>query len=274
MEDFNCLSYWFAHLEQVEGLLLPETRIVHAADPGGLLGVVDGGGLQPAEELAKAIGAQAADIGYPCFLRTGHLSAKHDWRQTCWVESPEHLVPHIVRLVEASQCASIMGLPVDVWVVRKPIETKPIGRSKNGMPMGIERRYFIADGQVVCHHPYWPPEAVVQYAAELEGCKPQDVRQLRMSLVMDEDQDLRQMAANSPLRAAMERLTNESQAEVEELTGFSQRVAEWFDGAWSVDWLQDADGCWWAIDMALAENSWHYPGCAAAAGFAPVPPRP
>jgi len=35
-------------------------------------------------------------------------------------------------------------------------------------------------------------------------------------------------------------------------------------GAWSLDWAFATDGTWYAIDMAPAASSFHWPGCPAA----------
>lgn len=53
----------------------------------------------------------------------------------------------------------------------------------------------------------------------------------------------------------------ESPEEVLFLTELSNEIAKEFEGYWSVDFCQGADGKWWCIDLALGENSWHDESC-------------
>ena len=48
------------------------------------------------------------------------------------------------------------------------------------------------------------------------------------------------------------------------LTELAERVSKEFEGAWSLDFAMDKSGVWWAIDMAPAERSYHWPDCTAA----------
>jgi hypothetical protein len=61
--------------------------------------------------------------------------------------------------------------------------------------------------------------------------------------------------------ARLAAMNDESQEEIALLTALSKRVSAAFDGAWSLDWAVDTRGKWWAIDMAEAERSFHWPGC-------------
>ena len=49
--------------------------------------------------------------------------------------------------------------------------------------------------------------------------------------------------------------------DLSELTQMAEYASRHFDGAWSIDFLQDAKGGWWLTDMAIATASYHWPGC-------------
>jgi hypothetical protein len=102
------------------------------------------------EELRLA----TLDIGFPCFLRTDHTSAKHSWNETCFVESFSNLGQHVFNIAEFSEIADMIGLPWDTWVVREFLPT---------IPIGVCERY---GNMPVCHrHPTfysvrWRPRAI------------------------------------------------------------------------------------------------------------------
>jgi len=192
----------------------------------------------------------ATGFSLPCFLRTGHGSGKHDWGHTCHVTDLSRLASHVAALVDWSACVDFHGLPINTWVIREFLDILPAFATTWGMPVGRERRYFIHDGQVCCHHPYWPPDAVPtshRHGADL-------IRQLNY----------------------------ESPDEASHLTALSRQVAAHFSGAWSLDWAfarphptdtphdatlpahtapDEGDSRWYAIDMAPASLSWHWPHC-------------
>src|SRR2546421_167369 len=99
-----------------------------------------------------------SEMGFPCFLRTGMLSDKHSWKQTCFVEDTQGLPGRVGRLVEASFMANIAGDPLnyDFWCVRKLTPTGPVVTYFNDMPIAMEVRAFIKDGKTQCVHQYWP----------------------------------------------------------------------------------------------------------------------
>jgi hypothetical protein len=95
------------------------------------------------------------------------------------------------------------------------------------MPLCREFRFFVADGEVRCSHPYWPTEAIEQ-----GGASPA----LSVELARPENYG-----------AAAE---------------LAQRVSRAIEGAWSVDILETKRG-WFVTDMAEAEKSFHWEGCPA-----------
>ncbi len=227
MTDPNCLSYWFPRIEAA-GLPVPETKIVRAAMD--LTPLCDGQTPDGWKEFLSELMAAGETVGYPCFLRTGHGSAKHDWDKTCFVSKKEDFGQHVYNIVEWSGCVDIVGLPTDVWAVRQWIQTWPEFYAFRGMPITREFRVFATDGHIDCIHPYWPQDAIREPTAE------------------DWQERLKRMS----------RLTAPGERHLRDL---AQRATSAVPGAWSVDCLQDRTGSWWLTDMAESDLSWHWPDC-------------
>jgi hypothetical protein len=232
MLDPTCMSYWLPKLEAA-GIPTPRTVLVPMSREAyrDVLNVFDGKPLEgPANEFLQNLGAAAADqIGYPAFLRTGMTSGKHSWANTCALSDPQRLLHHVASLVEYSECASFIGLSCEWWAVRELLPTIPLAVCPRyeGMPVCREFRCFVADGRVLCMHPYWPVEAL-----ERGGVEDPEAVATRLAQCPDE-RDVRALAA---------------------------RAGAAVGGAWSVDVLETRRG-WFVTDMAEAGNSWHWPGC-------------
>lgn len=230
--DAACISRWLPLL-QASGVPVPDTVIVETDLP--LIRLLDGEALDDDAFVGQLRAAAIQVGGYPVFLRTGHGSGKHEWKSTCFVERPEDMGQHMFNLVEWSACVDLVGLPTRVWAVRKFLHLDSDFIAFDGFPVNRERRYFIADGRVRCSHPYWPEGAVAQsYGIDVE--------------VPD-------------WREKLAALNEETPDEIAHLTRLSEQVAAHFDGAWSLDWAMDVEGKWWAIDMAPAGMSFHWPAC-------------
>ena len=230
MQHRNCLSHWFPPL-LAAGLPVPRTEIVETDCE--LWRLMDGCIPDGYKSFLKRLQKATDLIGYPCFLRTGLTAGKHEWLRTCYLDSPDVLAQHVGDLVEYSALASIMGLATNVWAARQLIKTKPAFHAFHGlMPVTREFRLFTSGGEVVCCHPYWPPNA------------------LRASAVVSNWKE--RLAKLSILDGDTKRY----------LRSLAYRAVQAIDGgSWSVDLLQDVDGKWWITDMAMAAVSWHWPDC-------------
>lgn len=216
------------------GLPVPRTILVPMPDAAfrDVFRVFDGEPMNgDALPFFADIRAAADSIGYPCFLRTGQTSAKHFWERTCFLDAPESIPSHVIEIVEFSECASLVGLACDIWVVRELLPTKPLGicPEYGNMPLCRELRFFVAKGEVQCWHHYWPLESVKQGGADVS--------------LYDE-------------------LT--STDGYEEAFSLAHKVAKAIGGAWSVDVLETERG-WYVTDMAEADKSFHWEGCERAA---------
>ena len=233
MSDPTCMSYWLPRLEAAV-LPVPRTTLVPMSRDAfrDVFNIFDGKPVEgPANEFLRELDAAAARIGYPVFLRTGYTSAKHSWARTCHLTDPADLLSHVAGIMEFSECASFIGLPCDWWAVRELLPTMPLAACPNydGMPVCREFRCFVLDGEVCCMHPHWPAEAL-----ERGGVADAAHVAERLSECSDE----------------------------EEVRALAARAGAAVGGAWSVDVLETERG-WFVTDMAEAEKSWHWPGCAA-----------
>lgn len=225
--DVNDLAYWFP-LIQEGGLPVPKTRIV--TTDVELVDLLDGRMPVGYEAFFSDLGNAARNIGYPCFLRTGHGSGKHEWSDTCYLTDPNDLGTHVYALIEWSHLVDMMGLPHQTWVVRQLIPTRYLFRCQawRGFPVTREFRVFVKDGAVEAIYPYWPPTAVEQGQP--------DAVNWRVLLAMASE------------LASYERET---------LTMLAEKASAAVGGGyWSVDFLRALDDRWWLTDMADGERSY------------------
>lgn len=172
----------------------------------------------------------------PWFLRTGVFSGKHNWKNTCYLSDLSRLPQHVINLVEFSHLVDMFGLPHNVWVVREFLTLTNICLMPRygDMPLSREYRCFVKNGDIQCIHPYWPIDSIKQGL----GREP----------TKDELAELREYNIDNK---------NPQMFEI------CQQVAKIFnnDGGWSVDLCETSDGEWYVTDMAVAQQSWHWPGC-------------
>lgn len=236
MNSRNCLSNWYPRIRDA-GLPVPKTVIVTAPDGGRNLAMLLDGQTPPGwDAFVAALQARGNLVGWPCFLRTGHTSGKHNWKDTCYLAGPESVASHVLNLVEFSEMAGLIGLPCDVWAVRELLPTRPAFRctAYGGMPVVREFRCFVAaDGASQCLHPYWPVEAAERGRPDADNWR--------------------------ELLAATHQLTDEEGRIVRRL---AKEAAEACPGDdWCVDLLDTQRG-WYVTDMAIAADAWHWPDCA------------
>jgi len=179
--------------------------------------------------LIRRLRRAAAEIGYPLFLRTDHLSGKHLWGRTCYVADGEALIRNALFLADYSMSVDILGLPVNAFVLREYVELDSAFRAFAGMPIARERRYLVNNGEVVAHFPYWPKEAIEFW----RGVEPP-----------------------SDWEKKLEELNCETEEEVELLTGYAEKIGSALSGFWSLDFAKAKNGTWYFIDAARGEISW------------------
>lgn len=227
MEDRrrSCLSRWFPLIENL--VPVPKTIIVPAEIE--LFSLWDG--IEPAgyDGFVQCVADAAMYIGLPTFLRTGLTSGKHYWKNMCYLTDLRKLKGHIFELAEFS---GMVDLPIDTWVIREMLPVvAPFTAFSGEMPIVAERRYFVRDGKVQCHHPYWPEHSI-------DGQNP----------------------SRDDWQVCLAELNTEYDAEIAELTNLTEIVGHAVGGFWSVDWLFTKNG-WYLTDMGTGEQSFHWPGC-------------
>ncbi len=167
----------------------------------------------------------------PVFIRTDLASAKHFWKNACYCDGPDRLKERLAETCMFNHCADMMGLLFTAIIVREYIEMDSKYLAFNDMPVNPERRYFIKDGKVLCHHHYWIKEAI---------CRPSVDNWEQLS----------------------DEMNLETPDEIKLLTAYTEQVAKIFsDNYWSIDFCKAKDGRWILIDMALGNRSWHPENC-------------
>lgn len=227
----SSMCFWFPKI--VDVLPTPKTVIIEILHEK--LSKFTYGEAPFPPEFKDNIFHNARLIGYPLFLRTDQASGKHRWTQTCYVEKESDLMQHIFNVLEFNEMADMPGLPYKALVVRQYIPLFSTFKAFSGMPVAKERRYFVKNGKVVCHHPYWIQDAIEKGISH----KPPLPR------------NWKQLLAD---------LNRETLQEIQELSAYAEVFANRVHGFWSVDFAYTQDGHWILIDAGRGEISWH-PKC-------------
>jgi hypothetical protein len=223
-QDSSMLS-WFPKIADI--LPVPRTVIlpITIEEAYEIIGLLDDNDIP--DTLWQRIEEAAAKIGYPLFLRSDHGSAKHDYSRSCHVVCEDDLKSHLACLFE-------WHLMRDLWpqaiVFRELLDLNAPFKAFHGLPIAKERRYFVDGGKVICHHPYWPQDAVEEYQENVLPTNWQDL----LSTINAEDD-----------------------GEIARLTRMAEAFAENIPGFYSVDFAQKSDGQWVMIDAARGELSYH-----------------
>ena len=227
MNDLNSLDYWFPILKK-NNIPAPKTTILKTNCD--LLHLMDGKEPEGYNNFINQLTKITDDIGYPCFIRTGHTSAKHYWKDTCYLKKKEDLGNHIYQLVEFSEIADMFGnLKYNVWCVRELLKTTSLFTAFLDMPIVREFRGFWIDGKIQCVHPYWPVDTILKPSVD------------NWKELLLESHEM-------------------SRRENKEINELIKSVGTLFKGNWSID-LLDTEKGWYVIDMAVAEQSYHWEGC-------------
>lgn len=235
--DRNSMLYWYPRVCHAD-VPMPKTMLVPTSDSWTEMLLVAEGSRQLNE--LYVIEAACHTLRFPVFIRTDLMAAKHSWNSTCFVPTPADLQKHLANLVDHTLNCDMIGKPVKGFAVREYIEMESPFAAFDGLPISRERRYFVRDGVVECHHPYWPEDAIKFIVPEHP--EPPDWRDF------------------------LSRMNYESFDEVDVLTEYAERVSVHLEGYWSVDFCRckstaECNGGWYFIDCALGAESWH-PECA------------
>jgi hypothetical protein len=226
--DKNSLLFWHPLIKDLP-IPQPETAVIMI--PKDVLEhLMDEEVTQEFVDLVR----KSNPFGYPVFVRTDQASAKHEWEIGAFVESEDKLYRCLYETISHNLCAGLFGLPFIAIVLREYIPMQSSYKAFRGMPVNPERRYFVKDGEVICHHAYWIEDAIRAY-----GTTELPANWKKLSVVMN----------------------RETPKEIALLTRYASMVAEKLEGFWSVDFCKAADGRWLLIDCAQAKSSWHPEDC-------------
>lgn len=226
MQQDSSMLNWFHKIADI--LPVPKTEIMRISTEEAyeVIGLLDGKDIS--ESLWWKIKEAANQIGYPLFLRSDQGSAKHDYENSCYVASEKELLGHLACLFE-------WHLMRDLWpqaiVFRELLPLNAPFKAFDGLPIAKERRYFVDEGKVMCHHPYWPEDAI-QTGREVKN------------LVTGWQKKLAE-------------INQEDEGEIACLTRMAEDFNENVPGFYSVDFAQSESGKWYMIDAARGELSYH-----------------
>ncbi len=227
----TALSFWFPKL-LAAGIPVQRTKILTMPEAAqeDVWDAFDGkGDAKALLAFADDVKAAGVALGVPFFLRTDFTSAKHNWKDTCFVNDPDLVVRHLVAIAEFSEIADMSGeLRWDTWAVREMLPSRKFGVCPlyGEMPIAREYRVFVKDRRVTCLHPYWPLDSL------REGGAPADL-------------DISALDADKA---------------PDEVFQLAFRIGDILGGEWSVDIL-DTDRGWFVTDLAEARKSYHWEGC-------------
>jgi hypothetical protein len=177
----------------------------------------------------------AEQIGYPVFLRTDLCSGKHDWKSSCYVSDSSKVIGNLAKVIESNVRWQMLGIEPMAAIIREFLDLETSFTAFIGdMPINKERRYFVRGKEVLCGHPYWPETTFNNHPARM---------------------------ANDPEWESKLAKLNKVDSSERVLTEYAATVGAAMGGFWSVDFAKAKNGQWYLLDMALGENSYHWPNC-------------
>lgn len=223
----NSARYWLPRIEALTGVLTPKTIVVPYDHAAAMDAIEDGVEWPEWEATVGMVWAATQRFGGAAFVRTDLASAKHDGPSSYKITTQEQVDRVLSFTIQDNE---MKFWPTGPWptafLVREFIELAAPFRAFDGHPIAREWRYFATALESPCSHFYWPEDSIL--APDTEGWE---------KLLAD-------LAGEPPPK---------------ELDDIACRAAEACPAApaWSVDFAQDVDGCWYLVDMATAESSWH-----------------
>ncbi len=220
--DKNAIEYWYPKIQ--DKIPTPRTVIVSVKREWDKTGNY----LYIPQKYVKEIIKQAENFTFPVFLRASDSSIKHDWKDTCFVKDKKDLNIHIQRIANECECLDVFGgVPVSSFAIREYIEMDSKFKFFWGeLPINPERRYFIYNYKVICHHLYWTNESI----------------------------------KDGQYQTLLDEINDETDEERIKLNKYACIIATEFEGYWSIDFCRAKSGKWYCIDMAIGYESWH-PEC-------------
>lgn len=216
----NRMEYWYPKIP--EDIYKPRTKIIMINPEWSK----DGHHMVIPEAEFIEVEKSSEYFDFPLFMRGSETSGKHDWKDTCFVKDKTELRTKVIALIED---ALLKDIGCNSIVLREFIFMDTGFYAFREMPVNPERRYFVKNGDVICHHPYWIEDAIRNPSAK-------------------------------NWKEILKEMNEETQGEIDLLSSYAKKIAKEFEGYWSIDFCRTKEGKWCCIDMALGTDSWH-PEC-------------
>lgn len=228
-DEQNSMLYWWPIVSDLK-VPMPRTQLIAVPQE------FDWYNINPDKSVTatfiRLIHEAGDELGWPAFIRGDLTSGKHEWAETCYLESPEKIVANLHGLYAATDIALIP--PPAAIAVREFLTLDAPFRAFMGLPIARERRFFVDDGKIVCNHAYWPEDAI--WFGQLAG----------------------HGTVETPGWQAILRHLNEiSISDAAQLHIYAAVIGNALGGSWSVDFAHTNTGEWVFIDAAKAGDSWH-----------------
>lgn len=225
----NSALRWLPAITEA-GLPVPKTIIVpykhHLCMP-----IFDGEHSDEFDRLSSAVMDAAREIGFPVFIRTDLTSAKHSGPDAYKIEADGQNRPIAETLEDTEMKTWLEREGAQAFLVREFLNLNAPFTAFHGLPIAREFRFFANENGVKCWHGYWPEYTIDGYQPSCEDWRDK----------------LAEISATP---------------KAPELWYMAVEAAKACGGGdWSVDFCQDVDGKWWCPDMAVAADSYHWPGC-------------
>jgi len=132
----SCISYWYPKIKGV--VPVPVTEIYNEES------VKDG--MYFCDWLKETCNM----LGFPVLLRTGNFIGEIGWENTCFIKSPERVIPNMLNLVSLSRHYNL-DLPISVWAVSQYIPSTVffIADRYGNMPVIKKVKGYIKSGVVL-----------------------------------------------------------------------------------------------------------------------------
>ena len=224
--DKSEISYWYPCIK--DRIPTPKTVIIPVTND-------DFKDYEPIDNLLHKIEFELNKvcIAYPLFLKTDIYSEKWEWANSCFVESKRHLFTNMIHLLV--KCEEEDLGEVKEFVFKEFLSLDTAFLAFNNMPIAKERRYFIENKKVLCHHPYWEENSIEFYSDSYP----------------------------SNWKQKLNDINTETESEIAYLSKLAVLFACLIDDDdyYSVDFAMDINGDWYLIDVAKGYKSYHNENC-------------
>jgi hypothetical protein len=253
MEGKSSMLYWYPKIKNL-AIPQPRTVIVELEERKELDDMLDGD-FSALDKYWEEIRKKAREIGFPLFMRTDLSSGKHEYKRSCYVEKLEDIRSHLFRIIDLSGLG-LIGMPYKAIVFREFIPLDSKFTAWKDLPVARERRYFVNDGKLLCHHPYWFQDAIERVEYTVNKPPFPDYSRLFSEFEISPDN-----IKKKGWREELQELNIETVEEIELLTKYAETVGEILNGYWSVDFAKGENGVWYLIDCAMGLESFHVEDC-------------